>query len=177
MIDAAAYGRALFALTQEAGEEERVRGELSIVRTALQREPQYATLLDTPAVQTEEKLGLLKQAFGAVQPLLLNFLCLLCEKRAYSQFSACADAFGQCYDEAHHLLRAQAITAVPMQERQMTALREKLERITGKTVILSNTTDPSLLGGITLRCGGVQLDDSIRFRLDKLRRSLSDTIV
>ena len=49
--------------------------------------------------------------------------------------------------------------------------------ITGKTVILTNRTDESLLGGITLRYGGVQLDDSIRSRLDKLRRSLSDMIV
>ena len=112
-----------------------------------------------------------------MQPLLLNFLCLLCEKRAYYQFPACADAFDACYDEAHNLLRATAITAVPMQERQKNALREKLAHITGKTVLLTNRTDPALVGGITLRYGGVQLDDSIRARLDKLRRSLSETIV
>ena len=34
-----------------------------------------------------------------------------------------------------------------------------------------------LIGGITLRYGGVQLDDSIRHRLDELHRSLSHTIV
>ena len=64
-----------------------------------------------------------------------------------------------------------------MLERQKTALREKLERITGKNVELTCRTDASLLGGVTLRYGGVQLDDSIRARLDKLRRSLSETIV
>ena len=64
-----------------------------------------------------------------------------------------------------------------MQERQKTALREKLAHITGKTVLLTNRTDPALVGGITLRYAGVQLDDSIRARLDKLRRSLSETIV
>ena len=135
------------------------------------------TLLDTPAVQTAEKLGLLQQAFGKTQPMLRNFLCLLCEKRAFYRFFACADAFDACYDEAHELLRATAITAVPMLERQKTALREKLERITGKNVELTCRTDASLLGGVTLRYGGVQLDDSIRARLDKLRRSLSETIV
>ena len=109
--------------------------------------------------------------------MLLNFLCLLCEKREMHSFSACADAYDVCYDEAHQLLRATAITAVPMLPRQCDALREKLEHITGKTVVLTNRTDESLLGGITLRYGGVQLDDSIRSRLDKLRRSLSDMIV
>ena len=38
-------------------------------------------------------------------------------------------------------------------------------------------TDPTLLGGITLRYGGIQLDDSIRSRLERLRRSLSQTVV
>ena len=109
--------------------------------------------------------------------MLLNFLSLLCEKRSFYLFFACADAYDGFYDEAHNLLRATAITAVPMQAYQMDALSKKLESITDKTVILTNRIDENLIGGITLRYGGVQLDDSIRSRLDKLRRSLSDTIV
>lgn len=50
-------------------------------------------------------------------------------------------------------------------------------RLTGKTVSLTCRTDPTLLGGITLRYGGIQLDDSIRSRLERLRRSLSQTVV
>ena len=177
MIDTAGYGKALFELTAEAGSDTQVREELEVVRAAFQAQPDYVTLLDTPAVAAEEKLALLREAFGAMDPMALNFLSILCEKRSCWQFSACADVFDACYDEAHDLLRATAITAVPMQERQRAALKEKLSAITGKTVILTNRTDESLIGGITLRYGGVQLDDSIRSRLDKLRRSLSETIV
>ncbi len=177
MIDTAGYGKALFELAAENGADTQVREELEVVRAAFLAQPDYVTLLDTPAVATEEKLALLRAAFGAMDPMALNFLCLLCEKRSCYQFSACADVYNACYDEAHGLLRATAITAVPMQERQMDALKEKLSAITGKTVILTNRVDETLIGGITLRYGGVQLDDSIRSRLDKLRRSLSDTIV
>lgn len=177
MIDTAGYGKALFELTAENGDDTQVREELEVIRAAFRQQPDYVTLLDTPAIATEEKLALLREAFGASEPMLLNFLSLLCEKRACYQFSACADVFDNCYDEAHGLLRATAITAVPMQERQKEALTEKLSGITGKTVLLTNCVDETLLGGITLRYGGVQLDDSIRSRLDKLRRSLSETIV
>lgn len=177
MIDAAGYGKALFELAAENGTDLQVREELETIRAALRAEPRYVTLLDTPAVATEEKLSLLREAFGASDPMVLNFLSLLCEKRSVYQFSACADVYDACCDEAHNLLRATAITAVPMQERQKDALKEKLSAITGKTVLLTNRIDETLIGGITLRYGGVQLDDSIRSRLDKLRRSLSDTIV
>ncbi|MBO2526621.1 MAG: ATP synthase F1 subunit delta [Clostridiales bacterium] len=177
MIDTVGYGKALFELTAENGTDTQVREELETVRTALREQPDYVTLLDTPAVATEEKLALLREAFGAMDPMVLNFLSLLCEKRACYLFSACADVFDTCYDETHNLLRATAITAVAMQERQCEALKAKLESITGKTVLLTNRIDETLIGGMTLRYGGVQLDDSIRSRLDKLRRSLSDTIV
>ena len=177
MIDASGYGKALFELGAEGGTAHRIREELGLVRSVLKENPGYVTLLDTPAVPTEEKQALLRQAFGDVDPMLLNFLSLLCEKRSFYLFFACADAFDSFYDEAHNLLRATAITAVPMQAYQMDALSKKLESITDKTVIFTNCVDANLIGGITLRYGGVQLDDSIRSRLDKLRRSLSDTIV
>ena len=125
----------------------------------------------------EEKLALVKGAFSQADPLLLNFLCLLCEKRAFYALPACAAAYDKHYDEAHDILRATAFTAVKMDGRQCAALQKKLALLTGKQVILKNELAPDLIGGITLRYGGTQLTDSIRSRLDKLHRSLSDTII
>lgn len=177
MIDAAGYGKALFELAAENGTAERMTQELDVLCQALREEPAYVTLLDTPAVSVEEKLALLRQSFGGVEPMLLNCLCILCEKRAMHQLPAVAAAFRTCCDEAQGILRATAITAVPMEARQKTALCSKLSAITGKRVHLTNQVDASLIGGITLRYGGVQLDDSIRARLDSLHRRLNDTIV
>ena len=164
MIEAADYGKALFELALETGTVERVSCELGLVASALAENPGYVTLLDTPAVSTEEKLSLVKEAFGQTAQILLNFLCILCEKRQMHLLPVCAKAFEKQYDEARNILRATAITAIPMNKRQQKDLRE-------------NQTDESLIGGITLRYGGVQLDDSIRHRLDELHRGLSDTIV
>ena len=150
---------------------------MNLVRDVLHKNPAYITLMDTPAVSSEEKLRMLEEAFGGVDPMLKNFLCILCEKRAFYQFDACADAFMKNYDELHEILRATAITAVPMSKKQQEALRKKLASLTGKTVELSNITDPAVLGGVTLRCGGVQLDGSLQTRLETLRRSLAETIV
>ena len=177
MIEAADYGKALLELAAEANKDEQIKDELAVVCAAVQKERGYVTLMDTPAVGTEEKLLLLQKAFGQADPLLLNFLCLLCEKRAIHCLPACKTAYDKAYDEAHDILRATAITAVKMEERQCAALQKKLAVLTGKRVILTNELDPSLIGGITLRYGGIQLSDSIRSRLDKLRRSLSETIL
>lgn len=177
MIDTASYGKALFQLAVENGNDAAVYDELSAIRKVMQEEPSYVTLLDTPAVSTEEKLSLLRTAFGSADQMVQNFLCLLCERHSMYQLDRCIEAYGACYDEAHNLLRATAITALPLSERQFAALQQKLSAVTGKEIVLENQVDPTLISGITLRYGGVQLDDSIKSRLDVLRRSLSATIV
>lgn len=177
MIDTASFGKALYQLAAENGTDTAIYDELSTIRQVVREEPSYVTLLDTPAVSTDEKLTLIRQAFGSADQMVQNFLCLLCERHSMYQLERCIDAYDVCYDEAHNLLRATAITALPLSERQFAALQQKLSSVTGKEIVLENQIDPTLISGITLRYGGVQLDDSIKSRLDVLRRSLSATIV
>lgn len=177
MIDARSYGKALFELARENGNEERVRRELLCVRELLQRQPAYVTLMDTPAVGKCEKHALLTEAFGEMEENLRNFLMILCDKRSFYRFNACADAFCTAYDEANDILRATAISAVKMKPSQCDALKKKLATLTGKHIELTNRVDPTILGGVILRYAGVQIDNSIQARLDALRRSLAETIV
>ena len=177
MIDAVGYGKALYELSAENGTQDRVREELRVICEALEQQPQYITLLDTPAVGSGEKCRLLKEAFAGVEEMLCNFLCILCEKRAFYCLSACRRAYEGAYDQAHNILRATALTAKPMEERQKQALKQKLSAMTGKQVELDNRIEPALIGGIRLRYAGVQLDGSIQNRLETLRRNLAEAIV
>ena len=175
MIDAYAYGKALYELAAEEGRSEEIGAELRLIASAM--EQGYVNLMDSPAVSKEEKCGLLRSAFGKADQLLQNFLFILCEKRAFYRFSACVSAYFSAMDEAMNILRATAITARPMEERQKEALRRKLSELTGKQVCLETQIDAELIGGIRLRYEGVQLDGSLRSRLDALRRNLADAIV
>ena len=177
MIDAVSYGKALYELAEEAGKEKVLRKQLAVICEAVEAEPSYINLMDTPALGSGEKCCLIQEAFAGAEELLRNFLCILCEKRAFYTLPACKKAFDNAYDEAHAIVRATALTAVPMKVRQKKALTEKLSAMTGKTVELENRVDPDLIGGIRLRYGGVQLDDTIASRLEILRKALADAIV
>ena len=134
-------------------------------------------MLDTPAISTDEKPKLIEAAFSGAHIYVSNFLKILCAKRAISQFGECLGAYRESYDESRNIMRAVAITARPMSERQIKALSDKLSGITGKNALVTNEIDEKLIGGVTLRYGGKQLDGSIRARLDELRKRLSETIV
>ena len=69
------------------------------------------------------------------------------------------------------------ISAVPLTEDQLTRLTAKLEGITGKQIIINNIHDPSLLGGMKLRYMGVQLDGSVKTKLDSFEKSISERVI
>lgn len=177
MINAYEYGRALFMLSEEENITEEIGHQIKEILEVLKNNPEYCNVLDTPAIASEEKPKLIDKAFAGTHEYILNFIKILCSRRAISQFEECVKVFSQAYDESRNIMRATAVTAMPMSEKQIKALSEKLEKITGKTVEVSNVIDPDLIGGVTLRYEGKQLDGSIKSRLDELKKMLSETIV
>ena len=62
-------------------------------------------------------------------------------------------------------------------DEQMAALKDKLEKISGKTVTLTQKTDPTVLAGLKVELEGRQLDGTVKSRLDDLSRKLNELIV
>ena len=64
-----------------------------------------------------------------------------------------------------------------MSVEQLEKMKTKLEKMTGKTIIIKNTVSPEILGGVKLRYSGIQLDGSVRTRLDAFEESLKNIVI
>ncbi len=177
MIDAKEYGKALFLLTEEDGTTAAVAAELEAVREILRENPRYEKLLDTPALAKDEKLLLIDRAFSSLNENLVNLIKILCERHSVYQLPKISGAYAALYDEARGIERVEALTAIAMTPRQTEALTAKISRMTGKTVIVRNTVDPSILGGVVLRYAGKQFDGSVKARLSALEQSLKEIVL
>ena len=168
------YGGSLYDLAAEEGLETRILGELDEVQPLLKQNPDYLRLLSTPSIPKKERCGLLDEALrGQVHLYVLNFLKILCEKGTLRELAGCARAYRIRYNAAHGILEATATSAVPLTEEQKTALRQKLEATTGKTIDLKTKVDPAVLGGIRLDIEGTELDGTVHNRLSALRRDIA----
>ncbi len=177
MIDVKEYARALFLLTEELGTTEACVSDAALVREAMLANPSYEKLLDTPALAVGTKTGLIDRAFAVIDPSVRNLLKLLCERHAVHDAVKIMESYAVLYDEARGIERVEAITAVPMTKQQTAALTAKLARITGKRIVLRNTVDAAVLGGVKLRYAGLQIDGSVRSRLDTLEKSLKGLVI
>ena len=174
MKDVTQYARALFSLACEVGREEKIGEELTALAAIISENPKYISLLDTPALSLPKRTELIDEALAPLDEYLGNLIKLLAEERLTYTVPQLAKKYSEYYDEHRGILRAEAISAVPMSEEQIKRLTEKLGAECGKTVIIKNTVDKSILGGLVLRYAGLSEDGSLRSRLKKIEKSLSE---
>ena len=172
-----AYGDALFMLTEELGETEAVLSDLETVEAVVNQNPTYLGMLDSPALSRDERLSLIDRAFSTLNKNLVNTVKILAEKRLSHTLPKVLTYYREAYEASRGIERVEVISAVPLTGAQLTRLKAKLEGITKKQIIISNTHDPSLLGGMKLRYMGVQLDGTVKSKLDRFGRSLSELVI
>lgn len=177
MIDAKEYGRALFLITEEEHSSDKVLSDVKTAAGVFKKNPEYVKLLDSPAVPKEERIALCDKAFSVLNLNLLNLIKILIEKREVRLFGKVSEEYCDLYDLSRGILRVEAVTAIPLDDSQRDAMAKKLESTLGKKVVLTNTVDRSTLGGVTLRYSGVQLDGSVKTRLDKFEQALKQTVI
>ena len=172
-----AYGEALFSLTEELGTTERVLDDVRTLSKVIEKSPEYLGMLDSPALTREERLGLIDGSLGSLNKNLVNLVKILAEKRLAHLLVKVLEYFRSEYDRSRGIERVSVISAVPMTAEQVARLRAKLEAITGKQIIVNNTCDPSLLGGMKLRYQGIQLDGTVKTKLDGFAKRLSELVI
>ena len=173
--EARLYGSSLYELASDEGLSDEMMEQAVMLRDIFSENPEYISLLQEPAIDFDERMGLVDAAFGGqVHPYLTNFIKLLCERGYMHQFGDCMETFQEHYYADHHITRAFVTSAVALSEAQEKALKEKLEKASGKQVIIIKKVDPQLMGGIRIEMDGKALDGTISSRMNGLARSLKE---
>lgn len=172
------YALSLFEVAQEEKREELLLSQLADVCALAREYPQLLQLLGSPMVSKEERAELIDEDFaGRIDQYLLNFLKILAEGGRISHLHEIEKAFRELYYQRENIQEAIAVTAVPMSTEMQQKLTAKLEKSTGKRILLKNQVDESVTGGVVLKIGNRQMDDSIKARLEAVRRQILGTLV
>ena len=172
------YGDSLYDLAAEEKLTEEILPQMEQVAVLFKENPDYLTLLSEPSIPKTERVGLLDKAFeGQLSLYLLNFLKLLCESGMLREYRDSCRQFKARSNEDHNIAEAVVTTAVALTEAQAQALKERLEKISGKTVLLTQKTDSTVLGGIRVELEGKQLDGTVQERLSSLKKKVTEIIV
>lgn len=168
------YAKALLALAAAQSRLEPVADELSTFERLLGDEPALRKALTQPWIKAATKRAIVTgvaERLG-LSPLARNFLALVAQRRRLELLPDVLAAYRTLVDEAAGRARARVRSAVPLTEAHQAALRERLGRRLGKTVLLETAVDRSLLGGFVAEVGSAILDASLTGQLRALRDQL-----
>ena len=172
------YGGSLYDLAAEEQLSDEILSELNEIVKLFREDPDYLRLLKEPAIDLDERKGLIEKAFGGqAERYVVNFLKILCERGILGEFEGCTEEFTRRYNADHNIAEAVVISAVALSDGQAAALKSRLEKVSGKTVTLTNKIDPAIVGGLKVELEGSQFDGTVSGRLAGISGKLSEIIV
>jgi F-type H+-transporting ATPase subunit delta len=168
------YARALHALASADRRAEAVADELAGFDQLLSTERELRDVLLRPWVKATTKRAIVVEVAARLRlsPLGRNFLALVAQRRRLNLLGEILVAYRARIDAAAGRVRARVRSAVPLSDSERAALRERLGRRLGKTVLLDSEVDPALLGGFVAEVGGRVLDMSVAGQMAALRERL-----
>lgn len=167
------YGAGMYALAAEEKIEKDVLAEMGTLRRCFKEQPEFVRLLSNMSLGKEERLQIIDSTLrGQVNAYVLNFLKILCERGALSEFAGCEEAYRELYYKEHGVVEAQVTTGDKMSDDQRARLIEKLRQMTGKEIVLLEKVDPKVIGGVLLEMNGQRYDNTVRHRLESVRRAM-----
>lgn len=170
------YAKALFQLALEQGLVSETENQLKLIVSVFESDAEVRAFLTAPNITLENKLKVLKSAFhDKASSIVLNTVSLLIERGREGELPAVLEAYLQVAGGALGRADAHVTSAKPLSEQETAKLADKFGTLLGKTVRVTNTVNPDLLGGITVRIGDTLYDGSLRGKLERLEKTLQTT--
>ena len=169
------YAEAAYGVAREAGEVDAWLAALDGL-AGLMGNATVRTALVSPMVRPNEKRVVLRELVPDATQYLSNFLGILVDRHRVQQIPQIAQAFRERVYQDRDILRAEVTTAVPLDAQSEQTVAQRLGQFLNhdpSRLVIESRVDPSIIGGVVARVGDTLIDDSIRGRLERLRRAIT----
>jgi F-type H+-transporting ATPase subunit delta len=169
------YASAAFTVAGQAGDYDAWLQTLSEVARVL-RMPSAHAIFASPAVAAQQKAAALDRIVPSAPRAVRNFLHILVERDRLYEVPDIVGALQELINQRRGIITAEITTAVPLDAELERVVAQRLAAYLDRTpdkVTIHSHVDPAIIGGVVAQVGDQVIDDSVRGRLDRLRRTLA----
>lgn len=168
------YAKALYKLSQERGDTAAVYQEMKQLDVAYASESGLKKAVNNPFLPVADKLKLLCAASGGkLDGTSARFMELVIKNNRIDFLRSIALAFMRQYRELNGIAKVEVVTATQLGDDEINDIVDVVkEQLGGKTIELTKSVNPDLIGGFTVDVDSRVLDASVRSQLEKLRLKL-----
>ncbi|WP_352419714.1 F0F1 ATP synthase subunit delta [Proteiniborus sp.] len=172
------YAEALYEVALELDKLEQFKDEIKAISQVLESEPKLKTIFEHPKLSKDEKKDIINSIFkGRVSQEILNLCYIVIDKGRETNLSDICEEYTKLSNIKQGIVEATAITAVPMQNKEMKKLEKQLSMKLDKKVLLSNVIDSTIIGGVLVKIGDKVIDASVKGKFEELYKDLNNVRV
>lgn len=164
------YAHALLGMANDKKLLDRTYEDVMHLHSVIGQSEDFRTFLKNPIINHLQKKNTIKALFeNNVSREVLEFLNVLCMKNREDILDEIIDEFIELRNEQLGLVKAEVVSVIDLDSKQIEILTNKLAALTGKTPQLHFSKDPKLVGGFLVRIGDTVIDGSVRHQLERLK--------
>jgi F-type H+-transporting ATPase subunit delta len=165
------YAIALFELAREAKSLDPVAADLDSFSAMLDESKDLVRLVRSPVFSTQEQVGALQALFAkaGIKGLAANFIGLAARNRRLFAIADMITAYRALMAAQRGEIAAEVTSAEKLSASQVARLKAELKAAAGSDVLLTQTVDPSILGGLIVKIGSRMVDSSLATKLNNLK--------
>ena len=169
------YARALLDVAvKEQANLEQIETDLAQFVELFDAYPALAKVLLNPAVPVQRKRAAVDALTSRANtsPILTKLLALLAERDRLVLLPELLTAYRDRLMDYRKVVLAEVVTAAPIDPGRVQSIQQGLASLTGRTVTVSTSIDPSIIGGVVARVGSTVYDGSVTRQLQRMREQL-----
>ena len=164
------YAKAFFLLTKDQNKLKEMRQESEFLIEFFSNQKLAKTLLSNPVVNKEKKIAIFHNSFqGTLSTLMQSFINLIIEKGRYRDLVSILQQYIEFYKKEMNIVSMEVVTTKKINE----SLKQRIKNKVGvqENVILKETIDKKILGGILIRLNDLQFDSTVKNKLNNVRKN------
>ena len=164
------YALALYDAALAGKVLKEVWADILKLRGLLEENPSFLTYLSSPLWSEKDKEDVLQKTAKLLKlnGETLNCLRIVCQNHRINGLPYMLEDFKHIYYQKNNIEEAVVETIQPLSAVQDKKLKEILEKILAKKVVIDYQINPAILGGLRIKCGSQMLDDSLSAKLNYL---------
>jgi len=169
------YAKSLLGIAKENNLLEELYKDMHLVNDVCSQNRDLELLLKSPIVKTDKKRAILNEIFDKnISEISRTFIHIILTKKREGILSDIATAFIDVYKTEKHIKTAQITTAIPLSKSQKEHIVSLVKKVGDSEVELNETINPEIIGGMIIRVGDKQIDESIKRKLKNLEMEFDE---
>jgi F-type H+-transporting ATPase subunit delta len=169
------YASAFIDMATDLKVIDKVEKDLRELQNMIDSSADLQSLLENPLVNRDQQQKALQAiaSKAGFQKLTSQFIGVLAENRRLAALPAIIAAFNDELAKSRGVVQAKVETAYVLTPAQTKQLEEQLAAAMGSNVTLNVSVNKDLLGGMIVTVGSRMVDDSVKRKLERLRRAMN----